>query len=178
MLLDKIFGSVFGMVWLIVFLVAILALLVWILLKKEKENVLGMKQEAKSSSEIVEEKVVASEVVDNVSQQDNKIYEIIESGDGFFRVKKVDSGKVLRKFGTKEEAQNYVSEKENNNFVNMEEKKEVEQISKTYEIMSGEDGFFRVRKIGSDKTLRKFTTRKDADSFIKEKENVSWLILN
>ena len=171
MLLDKIFGSVFGMVWLIVFLVAILGLLVWLLLKKEKVNVLEVKQDGAVNREIIEGKVDANEVVDNISEQDNKIYEIVESEDGFFRVKKVDSGKVLRKFGTKEEAQNYISEKENTNVVNVEEKKEVEQISDVYEVIPGEDGFFRVRKIGSDKTLRKFSTLKEADDFVEEKEN-------
>ena len=38
-----------------------------------------------------------------------------------------------------------------------------------YEIIVGEDGFFRVRKVGSERTLRKFATRIEAENFIDKK---------
>ena len=49
-----------------------------------------------------------------------------------------------------------------------EEKKE--EKNSVYEIVEV-DGFFKVRKIGSERTIRKFSTRKEAVEYVKEKEN-------
>lgn len=51
------------------------------------------------------------------------------------------------------------------------EEKQVEKevLNKEYEIIEGEDGFFRVRKIGAERTLRKFSTRIEAEDFIEKR---------
>ena len=49
-----------------------------------------------------------------------------------------------------------------------EEKKE--EKNSVYEIVEV-DGVFKVRKIGSERTIRKFSTRKEAVEYVKEKEN-------
>ena len=42
-------------------------------------------------------------------------------------------------------------------------------VNSDYEILAGEDGFFRVRKKGSERTLRKFATEAEAIDFIEKK---------
>jgi len=39
----------------------------------------------------------------------------------------------------------------------------------TVKIIESEDGFFRVRKIGNERTLRKFATRIEAENFIEKR---------
>lgn len=114
MLLEILFGSTFGLIWLIVFLVAILALIVWLFIKKEKdlensnekEEIINEKEEANviEKEEIVE---VKEEIKENVNNE----YEILESDDGFFRVRKIGSERTLRKFATKMEAEDFVEKR-------------------------------------------------------------------
>ena len=109
MLIEKMFGNTFGMIWLIVFLVAIIALIVWLLMRKdriiEEDSSIENKEDETIKEEIVKEEAVEEKVV-------NKEYEIIESEDGFFRVRKIGSERTLRKFATSKEAEDFVKEKE------------------------------------------------------------------
>lgn len=112
MVIEKLFGNAFGIVWLIVFLVAIVALIVWIFIRKDKiveENENIVSQIENKEDEVVEEKIIEEVIEENVI---NKEYEIIESEDGFFRVRKIGSERTLRKFSTKKEAEEFVEEKE------------------------------------------------------------------
>ena len=74
--------------------------------------------------------------------------------------------------------QNKVEEVEKNEISNdvdvVEEEKKVEvveekTISEGYEIVE-QDGFFKVRKKGSERTIRKFATELEAINYVKEKE--------
>lgn len=51
----------------------------------------------------------------------------------------------------------------------VEEKKVVEEVK--YRIDSGEDGFFRVKKVGDNRTIRKFSTKLEAINYVNEKRN-------
>lgn len=48
-----------------------------------------------------------------------------------------------------------------------DEKRIVEEVR--YRIDSGEDGFFRVKKVGDDRTIRKFSTKLEAINYVNEK---------
>ena len=122
MFIENLFGNVFGIIWLIIFLVAILALIFWVILKKEKEIVLEEKVE-ESNDEVVEEKeevrtiwptpVMKKEVSEQTKKENvsNNDYEILESDDGFFRVRKVGTERTLRKFSTRVEAENFIEKR-------------------------------------------------------------------
>lgn len=45
-----------------------------------------------------------------------------------------------------------------------------EEKKSSYEIVEI-DGFFKVRKVGSERTIRKFATNEEALNYVKEKEN-------
>ena len=53
-----------------------------------------------------------------------------------------------------------------------EEKQPNEEVAvvSEYEILESDDGFFRVRKVGSERILRKLETKEEAQEFIKQKE--------
>lgn len=51
-----------------------------------------------------------------------------------------------------------------------------EEKKSNYEIIEI-DGFFKVRKVGSERTIRKFATNEEALSYVKEKEN-DWSKIN
>ena len=109
MFIEKLFGNTFGMVWLIIFLAAVLALMLWIILKKEKEEkIVEINEEV---TPVVEEVPVEvkEEVKETVSNDSE--YEIIESEDGFFRVRKVGSERTLRKLATRVEAENFIEKR-------------------------------------------------------------------
>lgn len=124
MFIENLFGNVFGLVWLIIFLVAVVALIFWIILKKEKENIVienvDEKLEIEEKEEVKEEiktiwpkAVVKQETIEQTKEKkvpDNE-YEIVESEDGFFRVKKVGNERTLRKFSTRVEAENYIEKR-------------------------------------------------------------------
>ena len=124
MFLEKMFGNTFGMIWLIIFSLAVLALIVWLLVKKDKaiaktnvikveENEVVTTGEVKAQEEKKEE-VIASveEIKEEKKEEKNSVYEIVEV-DGFFKVRKIGSERTIRKFSTRKEAVEYVKEKEN-----------------------------------------------------------------
>ena len=124
MFLEKMFGNTFGMIWLIIFSLAVLALIVWLLVKKDKaiaktnvikveENEVVTTGEVKAQEEKKEE-VIASveEIKEENKEEKNSVYEIVEV-DGFFKVRKIGSERTIRKFSTRKEAVEYVKEKEN-----------------------------------------------------------------
>ena len=49
------------------------------------------------------------------------------------------------------------------------EKKETVIIESEYDILEGEDGFFRVKKKGTERTLRKFATEMEAKDFVEKR---------
>lgn len=118
MLLEKLFGNTFGLIWLIVVMVASLGLIVFLFSKKENNNI--KKEDVKSVEEISINKEVVEQAVNEeiVIEEKEEVkvaseYEILESNDGFFRVRKVGSDRTLRKFSAKEEAVEFVKQKEN-----------------------------------------------------------------
>ena len=123
MLLDKLFGNTFGMIWLIIFMVAILALFCWLLFfnKDNKEkNIIDNKNEKEienikeiegNSNEEIEGNVLVEEQEVESKKSIFGNYEIIERKDGFFRVRKNGSDKILRKLSSREEAIQYIKER-------------------------------------------------------------------
>ncbi len=123
MLLEKLFGSTFGLIWLLIFIVVVFVLIIWLLIKKDNVCVNSDEQvESTSNIDINEEKEVFAQenkVVEESKYENkehvspNSEYEIIESEDGFFRVRKVGTERTLRKFATMEEAKAFIKGKEN-----------------------------------------------------------------
>ena len=122
MFLEKLFGNTFGMIWLIIFSLAVFALIVWLLVKKDKmitkintskveEKEVVITTEVKSQN-VKKEDVVAPIKEEKKTEEKTSEYEIVEV-DGLFKVRKVGSERTIRKFITKKEAVEYVKEKEN-----------------------------------------------------------------
>jgi len=119
MFIEKIFGNTFGMIWLVVFMVAVLGLIVFMFVKKDKvldtedEKHLEVKDEP--VDEVVENKEESENTQESTTESSevtvNTEYEIIESEDGFFRVRKVGSERTLRKLATRSEAEEYIKAK-------------------------------------------------------------------
>ena len=122
MFLEKMFGNTFGMIWLIIFSLAVFALIVWLLVKKDKmiTKINTSKVEEKDvvtttevkSQNVEKEEVVAPIKEEKKTEEKTSEYEIVEI-DGSFKVRKTGSERTIRKFPTYEEASNYVKEKEN-----------------------------------------------------------------
>lgn len=110
MFLEKMFGSVYGKIWLIILLVSILALIVFLLLKKGKEEETAIDENKEES--VVEETIKPQSVV---KEQDEIVdygdFIIVESEDGFFRVRKKDNERTIRRFSTRVEAENYIEKR-------------------------------------------------------------------
>jgi hypothetical protein len=137
MFIEKMFGNTFGMVWLIIFTLSIFALLVWSFIKKEKlfeikkelvkENYNGFVIEEKDDLKFDVKKEDGSvlKTFNNIADckvfvdvlllrnENNSAYEIVKI-DGFFKVRKKESGRIIRKFTTEEDAENYIKEREDN----------------------------------------------------------------
>lgn len=113
MFLEKLFGNTFGLILLIVFMIVVLGIIIFLFVVKEKDIVVinGIDEfvdEIENNSKVSE---LGSNLEENV---DNKPeYEIIESEDGFFRVRKIGGERTLRKLSTREEAEEFVRQKEN-----------------------------------------------------------------
>ena len=161
MFLENLFGSTFGIIWLLVFTVAVLALLVWLVVKKDKEIIeIKVKDEEK-----VEEVVVApvEEKVQEVKVPFKKEYKgflIEENENNKFEVKKEE--KVLKTFGAVEDCKMFVDV--------LLLREEESKSDSAYEIVEV-DGFFKVRKKGSERTIRKFETLEEAEDYVREKED-------
>lgn len=109
MYLEKIFSNLYGVIWLLVLLVSLLLLILFILLKKDKDV-----------SEEVEKEIIQPEEMNAASVENkdsceeenkNREYEIIESDDGFYRVRKIGNDRTIRKFSTRMEAENYIEKR-------------------------------------------------------------------
>ncbi len=123
MFLEKLFESIYGKIWLIILLVALLALIVYLLVKNEKNEIRETVEEVNKDSEKCEdnkEEVVENNTETVEEEKENKIEEnvpdygefvIIKGDDGFFRVKKKDSERTIRKFATIIEAENYIEKR-------------------------------------------------------------------
>ena len=83
---------------------------------------------------------------------------IEENEEGLFEIKKED-GSIVKTFSTFEDCKVFID-------VLLLRKEEVS----SYEIVEA-DGFFKVRKIGSSRTIRKFDTEEEAEMYVKEKES-------
>ena len=131
MFIEKLFGNTFGLVWLIVFMVAVLALIVWMFVKKENKTVENkvVEEDVTNSMEILSDTVV-SETSETVNEEVSSVADVEEV--------------VVE---TKEEKFETVAAEP------------VVNVDNDYEIVCSEDGFFRVKKVGNDRTLRKFSTR-------------------
>lgn len=123
MFLEEMFGNIYGYIWLLIFLVAVVALALWIILKKEKETNDVIEDDNVSSEEVeVKEEiktiwptqVIKPKASEKTKEEidTNNLYEIIESEDGFFRVKKKGNDRTLRKFSARIEAENFIDKKE------------------------------------------------------------------
>ena len=123
MFLEKLFCNTFGLIWLVVVMVVVLGLIVFLFIKKEK---------------VVEE---------NIEFQEADVKHVEEISNNKEEEEKTVEGETL-----------------------IEEKDEV-KVASEYEVLESEDGFFRVRKFGSDRTLRKFSTKEEAVEFVKQKES-------
>lgn len=115
MLLEKMFGSVYGKIWLVIVLIAILTLIVYLLLRKEKVEELTIEEsKEKNKEEIVVEETTETQSVAKEQQNESVDYGnfiIVESEDGFFRVRKKDNERTIRKFSTRVEAENYIEKR-------------------------------------------------------------------
>ena len=117
MFFEKMFGNLFGYIWLLIFLAAVVALMLWVVLKKEnkitvnEEKAEDITEEAVVEESTVKETPVIMEEVKTEENKDNNEYEIIESEDGFFRVRRVGNERTLRKFSTRIEAENFIDKK-------------------------------------------------------------------
>ena len=77
-------------------------------------------------------------------------------------IKNDNAVKVEEKIEVSDTVESIVEEKQ-------EEVVEDKEISEVYEIIE-QDGFFKVRKKGSERTIRKFLTELEAINYVKEKE--------
>lgn len=126
MLLEKIFANLYGVISLISLMVILLGIMMWVLLKKDtnnrQDNVLikEEKEETVSVTDTTKEETVIETpdvqqekgIIANVNCDIvNTEYEIVESEDGFYRVKKVGNDRTLRKFSTRIEAENYIEKR-------------------------------------------------------------------
>lgn len=115
MFLEKLFSNTFGLIWLAIFVVAAFVLIIWMFAKKENVSEYSEVKEVEPVSEQVEEKEIVETkeevVIEQKEEAVNKDYEILESEDGFFRVRKVGSDRTLRKFSTRIEAENFIEKR-------------------------------------------------------------------
>ena len=148
MFLEKMFGNVFGIIWLVVFIVAVLSLLIWTFSKKEK---------------VVKETM--EEVKKELIKDTYKDFIIEENDEGKFEILKSDE-KINKVFDSFEDCKIFIDvillRRENNS---------------SYEIIEI-DGFFKVRKKGNERTIRKFSTQEEAEDYVKEKESNDWSKVN
>ena len=138
MFLEKIFGNVFGVIWLIIFLLSIGSLLAFVMLKKKDEQ-----------------------VIKEYHKETYKEYSIEENEDGKYDVKKEET--LLKTFDSIEDCKVFVDVVELRNY----------ESTSIYEIVE-EEGFFKVKKKDTQRTIRKFSDKIDAENYIKEKENNDW----
>lgn len=115
MFLEKLFCNSFGFALLIVSMTVVLGLIVFLFMKKER----GYETE-----NFVEDKILENNTNNNVELVETVVQDVEETAKALLE----------------------------------------------YEILEGEDGFFRVRKVGVERTLRKLSTREEAEQFIKQKE--------
>ena len=124
MFLEKLFESIYGKIWLIILLVAMLALIVYLLVKNEKNEVKEIVEKVNNDSnehEDNKEEVVQNDTETIEKEKEDKVIEenvpdygefvIIKGDDGFFRVKKKDSERTIRKFATIIESENYIEKR-------------------------------------------------------------------
>lgn len=150
MLLENLFGGIFGFIWLSIFIVGVLSLIVWQLVKKDK---VSDKQDSVEKIKEVEEVKEIKELI----KEEYKGLVIEEVENNIFVVK--SEGKIVKKFDKYTDCKVFIDvvflRKENDS---------------NYDIVEI-DGSFKVRKKGSERTIRKFDTYEDAENFVKEKEN-------
>ena len=86
----------------------------------------------------------------------------------FYKERYVDKTEVVELHESEKTIDEEVSMSET---VAVSEEKEVVNgaLNSEYEIVESEDGFFRVRKIGGERTLRKFSNRFEAEDFIEKR---------
>lgn len=147
MFFDKMFGSLFGFVWLVIFVVAVLGLLIWLLLKNDKVLINNSESE--------------DEVKKDLFKEDYNNFVIEENEKGLFEVKN-KKNEVLKFFSSLGDAHVFID------VLLLREEKENEENS-NYEIVEI-NGSFKVRKKGSEKTIRKFNSEEEALNYVKEKE--------
>ena len=150
MLLENLFGGVLGFILLCVFIVSTLFFLVYQLVKKdvvlyEEKTV----EDAKKVTKIKE-----------LIKEEYKGFVIEEDENNNFVVK--DEVKILKKFDKYGDCKVFIdviSLRKESNF--------------NYEIVEI-DGFFKVKKKGNERIIRKFVTYQEAENYVKEKENNDW----
>ena len=150
MLLENLFGGVLGFILLCVFIVSTLFFLVYHLVKKdvllyEEKTV----EDAKKVTKIKE-----------LIKEEYKGFVIEEDENNNFVVK--DEVKILKKFDKYGDCKVFIdviSLRKESNF--------------NYEIVEI-DGFFKVKKKGNERIIRKFVTYQEAENYVKEKENNDW----
>lgn len=127
MFLEKLFESIYGKIWLLILLIAILALIVYLLVKNEKREVVNKKHdEEKNTDEVsinnseeshVENEIVQDENIDTIEEKTDDVlpdygeFVVVKGDDGFFRVRKKESERTIRKFATIIEAENYIEKR-------------------------------------------------------------------
>jgi len=151
MFFEKMFGNLFGMIWLIVFILGTLSLLVWMFVKKEKVAE-------------VEEKQLIKEVYND--------FIIEENNEGKFEVKN-EEDITVKVFDNIEDSKMFVDVL----LLRNESHDDIELKDSNYEIVEI-NGFFKVRKKGSERTLRKFVTIEEAQNYVKEKDSNDWSKIN
>lgn len=146
MFFEEMFGNLFGLIWLILFSLGVIVLLIWMLIKKDSKI-----NEVEENNEII----LINYKNFYIEKKENNKFEISDT-----------EGKVIKNFVSLEDAKFYVDAL----LLRSEEMENEEGKDSLYEIFKSE-GFFKVRKKGSERTLRKFDSEEEALNYVKEKEN-------
>ena len=107
----------------------------------------------------VKKEKVAEENKKVLIKYEYKCFLIEENESAKFEVKKLNEDKVYKIFEKEEDAKIFIDVL----FLRSES-------TSMYEIVE-QDGFYKVKKKGSERTVRKFNTEEEAEDYIKEKEN-------
>lgn len=153
MFFEEMFGNLFGLIWLILFSLGVIVLLIWMLIKKDSKI-----NEVEENNEII----LINYKNFYIEKKENNKFEISDT-----------EGKVIKNFVSLEDAKFYVDAL----LLRSEEMENEEGKDSLYEIFKSE-GFFKVRKKGSERTLRKFDSEEEALNYVKEKENNDWSKIN
>ena len=150
MFFERMFGNLFGIIWLIIFVIAVFSCLIWMLLKREKA--------------IIEENEIVGEEKE-LFKEEYKGFFIEENEKGMYEVTN-DKKESLKVFNSLNDSHVFVDVILLRDECEREEDEAEESVYEIVEI----DGFYKVRKKGNERTIRKFASKEEAINYVKEKE--------